>query len=75
MYEQKEPAHISSVVFIILFVGLAAWIVYGIVRQDGFIVCFNIFSFIFNLNMYLLDQKYKKVKKNVAEKKLNRKQI
>lgn len=56
--KEKHAQDISLVTLIVLMIGLALWIVYGILREDLPIILTNSFSLMVNLFMIFLRLKY-----------------
>ena len=60
MRREKKVENVSPLWLFILFIGLALWIVYGIIKKDGPIIVTNGFSLLLNGIMLVLRFKYKK---------------
>lgn len=58
--KEKKASDISWFMFIILIVGNAMWVYYGISRKDIPIISTNIFSLILNIAMLFCKWKYRK---------------
>jgi MtN3 and saliva related transmembrane protein len=58
----KKADDISYVMVIVLLVGIAAWIWYGILRSDYPIIVTNSFSLLVNLLVLVFSRRYKKNK-------------
>ena len=59
-FKKKKSEDISVVMLIILDAGIAAWIYYGVLRNDYPILFTNAFSLLINLTLLVLHFKYKK---------------
>ncbi len=59
-FKKKKSEEISVFMLVILNLGIATWIYYGILRKDNPIIFTNSFSFLVNLTLLLLHFKYKK---------------
>jgi len=57
---EKRAENISYGMLVTLMTGLALWVVYGIMKEDWFIVISNSFSFIVNTVILILSWKYKR---------------
>ena len=57
--KENKADDISMVMLLVLFTGLALWIVYGIMKQDWIIVASNAFSITINSAIVVLSLKYK----------------
>jgi MtN3 and saliva related transmembrane protein len=57
--KEKKADDISKLMLFILLVGVAMWIVYGIMRNDLPIIITNSFSLLLNVLMIILRIKYK----------------
>ncbi|RYE26023.1 MAG: hypothetical protein EOP51_02005 [Sphingobacteriales bacterium] len=60
MIKEKKPGDISVWMFLILLVGLALWVVYGIQKEDWAITITNGFSFLVNSVILFLNIWFKK---------------
>ena len=60
IYREKKADNISIPYLVILFAGLALWIVYGISRSDIPVIATNIFSALVSIVTLVLGVKYKK---------------
>lgn len=58
--KEKEAEDVSLTMLLVLGIGLALWIVYGIKRNDLPIIATNSFSLLVNITMVILRLKYKK---------------
>jgi len=58
--KEKKANDISYVMLFILLTGLAAWVYYGILKNDYPIIITNSFSFLVNSLVILFTFKYKK---------------
>lgn len=61
--KEKQAGEISKAMLFTLMVGVATWVVYGILRDDWPIILTNSFSFILNVTMIVLRYKYGRNKK------------
>jgi len=57
---EKRAEEISYLMLFTLLAGLALWIVYGILKNDLFIITSNGFSFLINSSVLILSIKYRK---------------
>lgn len=57
---EKKAEDVSLVMLLVLGVGIALWIVYGLKRNDLPIIATNAFSLLVNITMVILGIKYKK---------------
>ena len=57
--KEKKAESISLWMLLILFSGLAAWIYYGVLKNDWIIIISNSFSLIINILIVILSVKYK----------------
>ncbi len=60
MVKEKCSQDISVLMLICLVIGLALWIVYGILKEDLPIIITNSFSFIVNIIIITLNTYYKR---------------
>ena len=60
IYKEKKAADISYPMLLILFVGLALWIWYGIEKNDWIIIIANAVSLVINTAVFFLNHKYHK---------------
>jgi MtN3 and saliva related transmembrane protein len=60
LIKNKKAEDLSLFYLIILFIGLALWIWYGILRQDIPIIATNAVSIVLNIAILILGIKYKK---------------
>ena len=58
--KEKKAEEVSIVMLSILLMGIAVWILYGILKSDLPIIFTNIFSFLVNVVLIGLRIKYKK---------------
>lgn len=58
--KEKKVEDLSTVMFVALILGVALWIVYGIIKEDFPIIITNCFSFLLNIAILILRFKYKK---------------
>lgn len=58
--KEKKADNISYGMLLILVLGLAGWVWYGILKKDAPIIATNSFAIIINLLMVLFSFKYKK---------------
>lgn len=59
-FKEKKADEISKTMLLVLMVGVATWIVYGIMRDDLPIIITNSFSLFLNITMIFLRLKYHK---------------
>ncbi|MEP6948699.1 MAG: SemiSWEET transporter [Ginsengibacter sp.] len=59
-FKKKKSEEISVFMLIILNLGIATWIYYGILRKDDPIIFTNAFSLMVNFTLLMLHFKYKK---------------
>ena len=59
-FKKKKSEEISVLMIVILIIGIAAWIYYGILRKDYPILFTNAFSILVNIALLVLHFKYKK---------------
>jgi MtN3 and saliva related transmembrane protein len=57
---EKKAQAISYGMLIVLLIGLACWVGYGVLRNDLPIILTNSFSFVVNILLILFTAKYKK---------------
>lgn len=57
---EKKADDISKWMLLVLMLGVATWIVYGVMRDDLPIIITNSFSLLLNITMVFLRQKYKR---------------
>jgi MtN3 and saliva related transmembrane protein len=60
LLKEKKAQDISIFFLLILFVGLALWVWYGIIKKDVPIIATNSFSIVVNSLMIIYGMKYKK---------------
>lgn len=58
--KEKKAEDVSLIMLLVLGVGIALWIVYGIKRNDLPIIATNAFSLLVNITMVFLRIKYNK---------------
>ena len=58
--KEKKAEDVSLITLLVLGMGIALWIVYGIKRDDMPIIATNSFSLLVNITMVVLRIKYKK---------------
>ena len=58
--KEKKAEAISLAMLLVLFIGLAAWIYYGILKKDWIIIISNSFSIVINILIAIFSIKYKK---------------
>ncbi|MDB5206194.1 MAG: hypothetical protein JWR72_1269 [Flavisolibacter sp.] len=56
--KEKKADDISKVMLFVLMIGVATWIVYGVMRDDLPIIITNSFSLLLNISMIILRIKY-----------------
>jgi MtN3 and saliva related transmembrane protein len=56
--KEKKAEDISKKMLIVLMIGVATWLVYGILRKDLPIIITNSFSLVLNISMLVLRIKY-----------------
>ena len=57
-FKEKKAEEISKIMLFVLLVGVATWVVYGILRKDMPIVLTNSFSLLLNIILIVLRYKY-----------------
>ena len=60
IYKEKKPAAISYPMLVILLMGLAFWIWYGVKKEDWIIIISNSFSLLLNLGIFFLNSFYRR---------------
>lgn len=60
IFKDKEAGAISFGMLGVLFTGLAAWIYYGVLKNDLIIIIANSFSLLVNIATAILSYRYKK---------------
>jgi MtN3 and saliva related transmembrane protein len=60
LIKSKEANDVSIFMIVLLLIGVALWVVYGILKQDVPIITTNCFSFALNLLLLAFLIKYKK---------------
>ena len=58
--KEKKAENVSLITLLVLGMGIALWILYGIKRDDMPIIATNSFSLLVNITMVVLRIKYKK---------------
>ena len=58
--KEKKAGTVSPGMLALLFIGLAAWIYYGILKNDWILIVSNAFSLLVNFIIAVLSIKYKK---------------
>ena len=58
--KEKESESVSLLMLLVLFVGLAGWVYYGILKEDWIIIISNSFSLLVNVAIGVLSIRYKK---------------
>jgi MtN3 and saliva related transmembrane protein len=59
-FKKKKSEEISILMIVILIIGIAGWIYYGILREDYPLLFTNAFSILVNITLLVLHFKYKK---------------
>ena len=59
LIKEKKTQGVSVLMLVVLFTGLALWIVYGILKSDWIIVVSNSFALIVNFLIGVLTIRYK----------------
>lgn len=59
LMKEKKAEHVSLAMIVVLFIGLALWVYYGILLQDAIIIVANSFSLIVSSVTGILSIKYK----------------
>ena len=57
--KEKESESVSLLMLLVLFIGLAGWVYYGILREDWIIIISNSFSLLVNVAIGVLSIRYK----------------
>jgi MtN3 and saliva related transmembrane protein len=57
---EKKASTVSPGMLALLFIGLIAWICYGVLKKDWILIVSNAFSLLINLIIAILSIKYKK---------------
>jgi MtN3 and saliva related transmembrane protein len=60
--KEKNADEISKAMLFVLMIGVATWIVYGVMRKDFPIIVTNSFSLLLNIVMMILRFKYSRKK-------------
>lgn len=55
---EKKAQEVSLAMLVVLMLGVATWVVYGIIRDDMPIIVTNSFSLMINITMIFLRLKY-----------------
>jgi MtN3 and saliva related transmembrane protein len=58
--KEKKAEDVSLLMLVVLGMGIALWIVYGVKKNDLPIIATNAFSLLVNITMVILGMKYKK---------------
>ena len=58
--KEKESESVSLLMLLVLFIGLAGWVYYGILKEDWIIIISNSFSLLVNVAIGVLSIRYKK---------------
>ncbi len=58
--KQRKAEDISFIMLLILLVGIAGWIVYGVLKKDLPIIITNCFSFVINTMIIIFSARYKR---------------
>jgi MtN3 and saliva related transmembrane protein len=58
--KERKAGTVSPGMLALLFIGLVAWIYYGILKKDWIIIISNAFSLLVNVTIAILSKKYKK---------------
>lgn len=66
MIKEKQATNASAGMFIVLMSGVSLWIWYGIMKNDWPIIITNAFSFLINIAILILRNKYKKIVSDVT---------
>lgn len=56
--KEKKAEEVSLTMLVVLMLGVATWVVYGIIREDMPIIVTNSFSLLVNMTMIILRLKY-----------------
>lgn len=56
--KEKKAQEVSLTMLVVLMLGVATWVVYGIIRDDMPIIVTNSFSLLINITMIILRLKY-----------------
>jgi len=59
LLREKKAEDISLLMLAVLFIGLALWIAYGILKKDWIIIIANSFSLLINVLVVIFSLKYK----------------
>ena len=63
--KEKDARSISTVMLLVLIIGVSLWIYYGFLKNDLPIIATNIFSDVVNLSLLFFSIKYKKANGNL----------
>lgn len=58
--KEKKAEEVSLTMLVVLMLGVATWVAYGIVREDMPIIVTNTFSLMVNITMIILRLKYQR---------------
>jgi MtN3 and saliva related transmembrane protein len=58
--KEKKAEDVSLLMLVVLGMGIALWIVYGVKKNDLPIIATNAFSLLVNITMVIVGMKYKK---------------
>ena len=61
--KEKKSDSVSFWMLLVLFLGLAGWVYYGILKEDWIIIISNSFSLLVNIAIGIFSIKYKNDKK------------
>lgn len=56
--KEKKAEEVSLTMLVVLMLGVATWVVYGVIREDMPIIVTNSFSLLVNMTMIILRLKY-----------------
>ncbi|HTE30718.1 MAG TPA: SemiSWEET family transporter [Chryseolinea sp.] len=59
LVKEKKPQAVSHLMLVVLSVGHALWIYYGVLRTDPIIIAANVFAVLVDLLVVILAIKYK----------------
>ena len=60
LIREKRAEDISLLMLAVLFIGLALWICYGIMKEDWIIIIANSFSLLINVLVVIFSLKYRR---------------
>ncbi len=60
LLKEKKAENVSMGMLLVLFVGLAFWVYYGVLKSDLIIIISNAFSLVVNVTVMIVSLKYKK---------------